>query len=162
MVALRGVVDFLWVPRRLGSSKEKLSTNTCLLGGFIPAWAGQPSAKLVDSGASAVYPRVGWATCDSVRNRPVIMGLSPRGRGNLVTLPFLPAVQRSIPAWAGQPQRQGTGVSMYRVYPRVGGATLVFAWCQLAGVGLSPRGRGNHSLFRWRWPWVRSIPAWAG
>ena len=41
VVALLGVVDFLWVPRRLGSSKEKLSTKTCLLGGFIPVHAGQ-------------------------------------------------------------------------------------------------------------------------
>ena len=40
VVALLGVVDFLWVPRRLGSSKEKLSTNTCLLGGFIPSSVG--------------------------------------------------------------------------------------------------------------------------
>ena len=40
VVALLGVVDFLWVPRRLGSSKEKLSTKTCLLGRFIPTCVG--------------------------------------------------------------------------------------------------------------------------
>ena len=48
VVALLGVVDFLWVPRRLGSSKEKLSTNTCLLGGFIPADPAQVAAYLAE------------------------------------------------------------------------------------------------------------------
>ena len=36
VVALRGVVDFLGFPWRLGSLKGKLSTNICLLGGLIP------------------------------------------------------------------------------------------------------------------------------
>ena len=40
VVALRGLVDFLGFPRRLGSSKGKLSTNICLLGELIPAHAG--------------------------------------------------------------------------------------------------------------------------
>ena len=43
VVALRGVVDFLGLTRRLGSSNGKLSTNICLLEGFIPAWAGEPA-----------------------------------------------------------------------------------------------------------------------
>ena len=41
-VFLRGVVDFLVLPQRLGCLKVKLSTNICLLGGFVPASAGQP------------------------------------------------------------------------------------------------------------------------
>ena len=40
VVALRGVVDFLGLTRRLGSSNGKLSTNICLLEGFIPTRAG--------------------------------------------------------------------------------------------------------------------------
>ena len=41
---LRGVMDFLGFPRRLGSSKVKLSTKTCLLEGLIPVAARSGSA----------------------------------------------------------------------------------------------------------------------
>ena len=37
VVALRGVLDFLGFPRWLGSSKGKLSTKMCPLGGSILA-----------------------------------------------------------------------------------------------------------------------------
>ena len=43
-VALRGLVDFLGFPRRLGSSKGKLSTDICLLGWLIPVAARSGSA----------------------------------------------------------------------------------------------------------------------
>ena len=83
VVALLGVVDFLWVPRRLGSSKEKLSTNTCLLGGFVPACAG---------GTTQCRP-----------SPPLIPGLSPRVRGNQADLNSAQVSDGSIPARAGEP-----------------------------------------------------------
>ena len=77
-----GVVDFLGLTRRLGSSNGKLSTNICLLEGFIPAWAGEPTSTLLTSSMAKVYPRVGGGTCGSPHYRRRVCGLSPRGRGN--------------------------------------------------------------------------------
>ena len=72
VVALRGVVDFLGLTRRLGSSNGKLSTNICLLEGFIPAWAGEPKTAWRCPGFARVYPRVG--------GRPPNGGLQPVDR----------------------------------------------------------------------------------
>ena len=74
VVALRGLVDFLGFPRRLGSSNGKLSTNICLLGGLIPARAGvHPTTRGVALcwNASPSRPDLGnhlgsslsWARC---------------------------------------------------------------------------------------------------
>ena len=111
-------------------------------GGSIPAWAGQPNRWTRWTGRGGVYPRVGGAT-ELLRSAAVIEGgLSPRGRGNPPPPSGSLAEKRSIPAWAGQPDR------------------LIMPGCHARG--LSPRGRGN--------PWSpyrslnvsRSIPAWAG
>ena len=50
-----------------------------------------------------VYPRVGGGTVSWTTGKYTLSGLSPRGRGNLRILPESPGVQRSIPAWAGEP-----------------------------------------------------------
>ena len=75
--------------------------------------------------AKGVYPRVGGATCASPPLLRALAGLSPRGRGNrsadtsIATRAGLSPrgrgnrsdadggdkPPRSIPAWAGQPQR---------------------------------------------------------
>ena len=73
-------------------------------------------------------------------------GLSPRGRGNLR-------------------QRYDSMPANGRVYPRVGGGTGRMRCAGFGpGIGLSPRGRGNHvtcSPLRGSCA-LRSIPAWAG
>ena len=73
----------------------------------------------------------------------LIEGLSPRGRGNLSGLRWSRRDERSIPAWAGQPAVGDTESAGRRVYPRVGGATLIRALMVSGFQGLSPRGRGN-------------------
>ena len=120
----------------------------------IPAWAGEP----------AIFHRV----C-----KTFFQGLSPRGRGNPIQ-PGCFLVERSdlrsIPAWAGEPGKTRHAMDRNhcsRVYPRVGGGTLV-QWANVCGrvkavyprvgggtwprprqvpyssrAGLSPRGRGN-------------------
>ena len=73
-------------------------------------------------------------------------GLSPRGRGNRCHWVWLSANLGSIPAWAGQPPLPLFAITMTRVYPRVGGATVSLEDVAKRGEGLSPRGRGNPKM----------------
>ena len=128
----------------------------------IPAWAGEPHFAGAAFAPYEVYPRVGGGTPDHREFCVVHKGLSPRGRGNLVTSAGLALVPRSIPAWAGEPISASIPISSPRVYPRVGGGTRAFRLRRDGVEGLSPRGRGNPR------PGVTlqcskgSIPAWAG
>ena len=89
-------------------------------------------------------------------------GLSPRGRGNPYQVNEGTLDGGSIPAWAGQPGKEGKKLRRPEVYPRVGGATRLTSGCWKACWGLSPRGRGNHKGPLPGRNWSRSIPAWAG
>ena len=89
-------------------------------------------------------------------------GLSPSVRGNLQRTCDASARPRSIPACAGEPDDVGGHWAILWVYPRVCGGTGIVCPAGIAGVGLSPRVRGNLYL-----PGVfvhieRSIPACAG
>ena len=128
----------------------------------IPAWAGEPPTNGSQIISPGVYPRVGGGTGGVISIITVLVGLSPRGRGNLThyQLPYNP--RRSIPAWAGEPgpgrqTRPGPGV-----YPRVGGGTGLPRRPPRRPAGLSPRGRGNLIVAVMWLPSLRSIPAWAG
>ena len=128
----------------------------------IPAWAGQPPTRSLVRRRSKVYPRVGGATTWGVLMSNKTQGLSPRGRGNHGEGVEALRVEGSIPAWAGQPLCAGVPVSITKVYPRVGGATLHRLPSPPGGAGLSPRGRGNLVPVGGRGAADRSIPAWAG
>ena len=112
-----------------------------------------------------VYPRVGGGTWSTNSRPSSAVGLSPRGRGNLVnelqailsrgSIPAWagePMVNQpritglsegSIPAWAGEPSFGGVGADTIVVYPRVGGGTANVRSVRVSVCGLSPRGRGN-------------------
>ena len=90
-----------------------------------------------------VYPRVGGATDVGLLSGVAVLGLSPRGRGNLDVGEDGITENRSIPAWAGQPPSFALQERLDQVYPRVGGATPLEVESCLCRVGLSPRGRGN-------------------
>ena len=92
---------------------------------------------------AGVYPRVGGGTCPSVSAARPLLGLSPRGRGNLTGAANSGKSTRSIPAWAGEPPVPGNHYPAGRVYPRVGGGTPFLLKIAHFGQGLSPRGRGN-------------------
>ena len=105
VVALRGVLDFLGFPRWLGSSKGKLSTKICLLGGLIPAWAGEPGRVSVQSTPVPVYPRVGGENLSYSGLLIVPERVYPRVGGG--TKGLCASHHRRlgpIPAWAGEPQ----------------------------------------------------------
>ena len=128
----------------------------------IPAWAGEPASMVTASGALTVYPRVGGGTRKTGYRVTSGSGLSPRGRGNRVRGRFDHRQGRSIPAWAGEPYVGATVPCVGAVYPRVGGGTVNSYLSDLSNYGLSPRGRGNHGYLPGRYPYQRSIPAWAG
>ena len=93
----------------------------------------------------------------------LLLGLSPRVRGNQKALNGPIRASRSIPACAGEPPAQArrpTGGPA--VYPRVCGGTPNVPNPALAAVGLSPRVRGNLVILRSRSGLMRSIPACAG
>ena len=89
-------------------------------------------------------------------------GLSPRGRGKLMEKVWAADGKGSIPAWAGETGRTSSGECKNKVYPRVGGGNFSCSVKLVAGMGLSPRGRGKLRGFRQVNDGIRSIPAWAG
>ena len=74
--------------------------------GSIPAWAGETSIMFRSNNLLTVYPRVGGGNSgnDILKSRGP--GLSPRGRGKLMLEWIDRGAVRSIPAWAGETQRQ--------------------------------------------------------
>ena len=128
----------------------------------IPAWAGEPFPCIMNYFFCKVYPRVGGGTSRIMPRQPPLMGLSPRGRGNLTGIHAQVLHLGSIPAWAGEPPSSGTLHGPTTVYPRVGGGTYVQREEAAYPGGLSPRGRGNLGLFCQTLALPRSIPAWAG
>ena len=147
-------------PRVRGNRGVK--PGTFPLTGSIPACAGEPSRGSASNGKAAVYPRVCGGTTSKLRRYGTQKGLSPRVRGNLSTIAFLPPALGSIPACAGEPGMTQPPSELGGVYPRVCGGTSSTAWTFRLPLGLSPRVRGNHQ----RTPDCRqergSIPACAG
>ena len=91
--------------------------------GSIPAWAGKPLRSDSRRQPPWVYPRVGGETRTIAATRPVLPGLSPRGRGNPPGSGAPGRASRSIPAWAGKPRSVRAPLCRPQVYPRVGGET---------------------------------------
>ena len=130
--------------------------------GSIPAWAGEPwkvQGRRVDR---EVHPRVGGGAFSVAGSSGYGSGPSPRGRGSQLTRQPHLLNERSIPAWAGEPDRPVKVKPLFRVHPRVGGGAGERDADQEPARGPSPRGRGSHpgghhhQIFGW------SIPAWAG
>ena len=130
--------------------------------GSIPAWAGEPRVVTASHMLCKVYPRVGGGTRLARLAIHEHKGLSPRGRGNHYQPASDAACFGSIPAWAGEPYDVGSPALTRKVYPRVGGGTVIMQGAPTTSVGLSPRGRGNLHLACHPAAVDGSIPAWAG
>ena len=109
----------------------------------IPACAGEPAAESVDQARQRVYPRVCGGTLPLALALLLILGLSPRVRGNRYPPHYPRRRHRSIPACAGEPIRHAIRPPAGGVYPRVCGGTWGCRPRYPAPVGLSPRVRGN-------------------
>ena len=139
--------------RRRPSSRRRRS---------IPAWAGETWPWPYTGKDGLGYPRVGGGNSSAGVIWLVVAGLSPRGRGKLCCISGMSSTLRSIPAWAGEtwpwPYTGKDGLG----YPRVGGGNSSAGVIWLVVAGLSPRGRGKHSIAKMNEVRRRSIPAWAG
>ena len=92
----------------------------------------------------------------------IIMGLSPRVRGNLEKITLSDGSWRSIPACAGEPGPRAPISLRKWVYPRVCGGTRVIAVPPSNTNGLSPRVRGNQTLAQWEIVILRVYPRVCG
>ena len=147
-------------PRVRGNLKDAVVALRRL--GSIPACAGEPLRTIPSACGAGVYPRVCGGTFTNhtvgLRRR----GLSPRVRGNPVSLSSSVTTTGSIPACAGEPHFDLHLIRLGRVYPRVCGGTRITIMAITAVVGLSPRVRGNRSRLDSRLNGTGSIPACAG
>ena len=130
--------------------------------GSIPACAGEPVMTVPGDRNTAVYPRVCGGTTPHSTSVPAGTGLSPRVRGNLHHSGQWYVERRSIPACAGEPGAVASSGLTMTVYPRVCGGTGSPRNDTLAGVGLSPRVRGNRRGIGQGLVFEGSIPACAG
>ena len=128
----------------------------------IPACAGEPSFAWRLQSNTRVYPRVCGGTDQGVQDDALVCGLSPRVRGNPVTVMSAIDRFRSIPACAGEPTSRSRIIWVAWVYPRVCGGTYRRRMRRACQMGLSPRVRGNRRGIRSPSPRSRSIPACAG
>ena len=128
----------------------------------IPAWAGETAIVSAIQRTAGVYPRVGGGNAAHKLALTRGEGLSPRGRGKLISVGTGRRWRRSIPAWAGETRKSWGNQSLCRVYPRVGGGNQIAVKYRRPTPGLSPRGRGKLLAIRIHSVGYRSIPAWAG
>ena len=111
--------------------------------GPIPASAGQPCRSRFSSCRCGAYPRERGATRVDAAYRLILVGLSPRARGNHPRKARHWALPGPIPASAGQPGSPTLKQYPTRAYPRERGATGSSPPGSRSRRGLSPRARGN-------------------
>ena len=128
----------------------------------IPACAGEPASHNLRTTTSRVYPRVCGGTSKSQSSHHNFPGLSPRVRGNRRNAAPCQLYAGSIPACAGEPDRGVQSGILTTVYPRVCGGTKASLAAVPAGLGLSPRVRGNPFADGRKGRGRGSIPACAG
>ena len=130
--------------------------------GSIPALAGERKIIEMAREAGWVYPRACGGTSVKRRITLVVVGLSPRLRGNDLSRSFTRDGTGSIPALAGERICGKLRIPGNRVYPRACGGTSSRMGFFSTRVGLSPRLRGNESHRGIMSVCGGSIPALAG
>ena len=128
----------------------------------IPACTGEPDRRAAPSTVARDYPRVYGGTSDPSTISTLVMGLSPRVRGNPREGQRCPRSARTIPACTGEPLPTSRGLPTPWDYPRVYGGTPHLSYVVHCSKGLSPRVRGNRFLPLVECPRVRTIPACTG
>ena len=109
----------------------------------IPTCAGQPNVTSGGGGAGGVYPHVCGAAYTEIRERMMLVGLSPRVRGSRLRHWSGLRMRWSIPTCAGQPHSWRLLLAYPTVYPHVCGAARGRPYAIKLVKGLSPRVRGS-------------------
>ena len=130
--------------------------------GSIPARAGEPVPSFGTERRRGVYPRTCGGTGSESTKLKDVSGLSPHVRGNPVPSVRVTELVGSIPARAGEPDRDTRATIRSEVYPRTCGGTSESAYHRSPDRGLSPHVRGNRPLGGPPLTFQRSIPARAG
>ncbi len=138
------------------------SRETPWLLGSIPARAGEPSGWCPRRAGCRVYPRACGGTTNPSNGSILMMGLSPRVRGNRCGQTGDRGNLRSIPARAGEPPFRVPLSVRCGVYPRACGGTGSTTNRAVPCWGLSPRVRGNLRMAAAASAPSGSIPARAG
>ena len=115
--------------------------------GSIPACAGEPRSYHTSRMRQPVYPRVCGGTDFLSQEAFALDGLSPRVRGNRGQRTPDGGRRGSIPACAGEPRPCQDRSEHGPVYPRVCGGTHLTRGGENLDRGLSPRVRGNPSIW---------------
>ena len=130
--------------------------------GSIPAYAGEPPTMDDGFALFRVDPRVrGGAFVTKIVLR-VLPGRSPRTRGSHGRLYGPHGLERSIPAYAGEPHPDHEDEASNQVDPRVRGGAAFFLASFSRSAGRSPRTRGSQDRGHDVAVVARSIPAYAG
>ena len=129
---------------------------------FIPARAGNTSARSSSTSTRAVHPRAGGEHEDITDYSVVQVGSSPRGRGTPRSAGTSAHTPRFIPARAGNTIGVAWFGSAMTVHPRAGGEHRPSAVRTNTACGSSPRGRGTRLDLRPLRHEFRFIPARAG
>ncbi len=129
---------------------------------FIPAGAGNASARCARPPPAPVHPRGCGERASCLEVRPFASGSSPRVRGTHGRPPCRLFMQRFIPAGAGNASEEPHRGHGSPVHPRGCGERRAGAFrCRFPG-GSSPRVRGTRIHDRHRRRRRRFIPAGAG
>ena len=147
-------------PRMRGN--RALTTNFGTHPWSIPTHAGKPEIKPGDVFRVRVYPHACGETVVESPGARLVIGLSPRMRGNLDLLAIVRSGSGSIPTHAGKPFLGAWPGRAGGVYPHACGETRVSPAQSRAGEGLSPRMRGNRVAAERAAAKKRSIPTHAG
>ena len=115
------------------------------LHGSIPASAGNPCSTTSGRGSREVHPRERGESRSTSRQKSPCVGPSPRARGIRGPRPCAASRCGSIPASAGNPQRNAPPPCSPRVHPRERGESASPRTSPAARSGPSPRARGIRS-----------------
>ena len=150
-----------------GSSPRLRGTQVAVAGDgvcdrFIPAFAGNAPPTRAPRPLIPVHPRVcGERTLTALAGFSPT-GSSPRLRGTQLRYQPGYAVDRFIPAFAGNAESPGCEQRPCPVHPRVCGERAFCPCCGWEGYGSSPRLRGTPRAVRAVLARPRFIPAFAG
>ena len=112
-------------------------------GGSIPACAGETAGTSIGRGESRVDPRVRGGDASGKPIRRTVTGRSPRARGRRFPTSSQPQKKGSIPACAGETDKQASSQPSQQVDPRVRGGDSCISPIVPPGWGRSPRARGR-------------------